>query len=283
MKLQHTIAAELEICGQALHTGAMAKMRLLPQPANTGIYFGRIDLPGKPRVKADIYSVLDTKKSVTIGKDGWKISTIEHLMAVFHGLGVDNALVEVDGDELPRGDCSGLYFGQQVLEAGLVAQDQLRRYTHIQEPVWVEGTVYKQEEPLKSTLIALPGDDLQFSFTFTSDHKATGTQYFHYCFSNDTFMQEIAPARTIAFMKEINYLRSQGLALSDDFDSAVIVGEEGYQNELRFPEEIVRHKILDLLGDLYLLGPLMGHLVAIRSGHALDIELAKKILHQAKV
>jgi UDP-3-O-[3-hydroxymyristoyl] N-acetylglucosamine deacetylase len=144
----------------------------------------------------------------------------------------------------------------------------------------VEGTVFKQDQPLKSALIALPSDEMQVSFTFTSDHKVTGTQYYHYCLSDETFVTEIAPARTIAFMNEINYLRSQGLALSDAFESVVVVDEDGYRNELRFPEEIVRHKILDLLGDLYLLGPLVGHIIAIRSGHSLDIELAKKIVKQ---
>jgi UDP-3-O-[3-hydroxymyristoyl] N-acetylglucosamine deacetylase len=280
MKLQQTIASEIDICGQGLHTGVMAKMRILPQPVDTGIYFGRFDLPGCPRVKADIHSVIDTKKCVTVGKDGWRISTIEHLMAVFHGLGIDNALVEVDAEELPRGDCSGRLFSKQILQAGIITQDQPRRFTYIREPVWVEGTVYKNDEPLKSSLIALPSDEMQISFTFTSDHKATGTQYYHYCFSNDTFVSEIAPARTIAFMNEIEHLRSQGLALSDAFDSVVVVDENGYRNELRFPEEIVRHKILDLLGDLYLLGPLVGHIVAIRSGHTLDVELAKKIYKQ---
>jgi UDP-3-O-[3-hydroxymyristoyl] N-acetylglucosamine deacetylase len=282
MKLQQTVAAELEICGQGLHTGAMVKMRILPQPANTGIYFGRFDLPGKPKVKADIHSVVDTKRCVTLGKDGWRISTIEHLMAAFHGLGIDNALVEVDAEELPRGDCSGLLFSQQILKAGIITQDQPRHYTYIREPIWVEGTVYKQAEPLKSTLIVLPGEDFQVSFTFTSDHKATGTQYYHYSLSSDTFISEIAPARTIAFMNEINHLQSQGLALSDAYDSVILVDDDGYRNELRFPEEIVRHKILDLLGDLYLLGPLVGHVVAVRSGHALDIELARKIVTQAR-
>ncbi|MGE5581433.1 MAG: UDP-3-O-acyl-N-acetylglucosamine deacetylase [Bacillota bacterium] len=280
MKFQQTIAAELEISGQALHNGTMGKMRILPQPADTGIYFLRSDLPGKPRVKADVHSVIDTQKSVTVGKDDWHISTIEHLLAVFHGLGIDNALVEVDGEELPSGDGSGLYFSQRILDIGLTTQDEPRRYTYIREPVWVEGIVYKQDEPLKSMMIALPGDEFEVSFTFTSDHKATGTQYFQYRLSSDTFVREIAPARTIAFLKEIEYLRSQGLALSDDYDRVVLVGEEGYLNELRFPEEIVRHKILDLIGDLYLLGPLYGRIVAIRSGHTLDLQLTKKILQQ---
>ncbi|HBE79304.1 MAG TPA: UDP-3-O-[3-hydroxymyristoyl] N-acetylglucosamine deacetylase [Firmicutes bacterium] len=283
MKLQQTIAAEIELSGQGLQTGAMAKMRILPQPVDTGIYFRRSDLPGKPSVKAEINSVVNTQKCVTIGKEGWQISTIEHLMAVFHGLGIDNALVEVDAEELPRGDCSGRYFSQKILEAGITIQDQPRRYTLIREPIWVEGTVFKQNEPLKSALIVLPSEELQVSFTFTSDHKATGTQFYHYCLSHDTFVSEIAPARTIAFMNEINYLRSQGLALSDAYDSVVVVDEDGYRNELRFPEEIVRHKILDLLGDIYLLGPLVGHIVALRSGHALDIELARKIAERDRV
>ncbi|HBF36772.1 MAG TPA: UDP-3-O-[3-hydroxymyristoyl] N-acetylglucosamine deacetylase [Firmicutes bacterium] len=282
MKPQQTIAAEIEISGQGLHTGAMAKMRILPQPANTGIYFGRSDLPGKPKIKADIHSVLDTKKCVAIGKDGWRISTIEHLMAAFHGLGIDNVLVEVDKEELPRGDCSGRFFCQQILKAGIVAQDQPRHYTYIREPFWVEGMVCKQGEPLRSTLIALPGEDFQISFTFTSDHKVTGTQYYHYSLTGDTFVSEIAPARTIAFMDEIDYLRSQGLALSDAYESVIVVDDDGYRNELRYPEEIVRHKILDLIGDLYLLGPLVGHIVAVRSGHTLDIELARKIAGQMK-
>ncbi len=277
MKPQQTIAAEIEICGQGLHTGAMAKMRILPQPVNTGIYFSRIDLPGKPKVKANIHSVIDTKKCVAIGRDGWRISTIEHLMAAFHGLGIDNAIIEIDKEELPRGDCSGRFFCEKILKAGIITQDEPRHYTYIREPFWVEGTVCKEGEPLKSTLIALPAEDFQISFTFTSDHKVTGTQYYHYSLKEDTFVSEIAPARTIAFMNEINYLRSQGLALSDAYDSVIVVDDDGYRNELRYPEEIVRHKILDLIGDLYLLGPLVGHIVAVRSGHALDIELARTI------
>ncbi len=284
MKFQQTIANELEICGQALHSGAMVKMHILPLPPNSGIYFSRPDLPGNPQVKADVNSVVDTKKSVTIGKDGWRVSTIEHLMAVFHGLGIDNALVEVEGEELPLGDAgdgSALSFANRILKVGLVNQNEPRHYTYIREPIWVEGIVHKQDEPLKSMLIALPADELQISFTFTSDHKTTGTQYFHYSLSDESFLKEIAPARTIAFMREIEYLRAQGLARSNDFNIAVIVSENGYQNELRFPEEIVRHKILDLIGDLYLAGPLVGHIIAIRSGHSLDWELGKKIFQQS--
>lgn len=283
MKLQQTVRAQLEISGQALHSGVMVTMRILPQPADTGIYFGRSDLPGRPQVKAEPNMVVDTKKSVTIGKDGWRIATIEHLMAVFHGLGIDNALVMVDGEELPYGDGSGLYFSRHILQTGIVSQDKPRRYNYIREPIWVEGAVYKQNEPLKAFLVALPSaeDTLGISFTFTSDHPVTGTQYYQFLSSPETFLAEIAPARTIAFTKELEYLRSQGLALGGDMNSAVVVGDNSYVNELRFPDEIVRHKILDVMGDLYLTGPLSAHLIAVRSGHALDLEMAYKIIRQA--
>lgn len=277
MTFQQTVATELTISGQTLHSGVWVTMRVFPQPVNTGIYFGRSDLADLPRVKADVDGVIDTRKSVTVGKDGWKISTIEHLMAVFHSLGIDNALVLVDGEELPYGDGCGLCFAKNILQTGIVTQEEPRRYLHLREPVWVQGNVSKQEEPSQAWMIALPGDSFQVHFTFTSDHLATGTQYFQYALTRESFLKEIAPARTIAFMKEINYLQSQGLALGGDMNSVVIVDEDGYRNELRFPEEIVRHKILDLLGDLYLLGPLAANIFAIRSGHTLDLALAKKI------
>lgn len=280
MKYQQTVRTQLEITGPTLHSGTVVTMQILPRPIDTGIYFGRSDLPDQPWVKAEPGTIIDTKKSVTIGKDGWRIATIEHLMAVFHGLGIDNALVLVDGEELPHGDGSGLYFSQSILQTGIITQDKPRQYRYIREPFWVEGTVYKQDEPLKAFLVALPSDNDEFviSFTFTSDHQVTGTQYYQYIHSTESFLNQVAPARTIAFTRELEILRSQGLALGGDLDSAVVVGADGYVNELRFADEIVRHKILDIMGDLYLTGPLIGHLVAIRSGHTLDLELAQKII-----
>jgi UDP-3-O-[3-hydroxymyristoyl] N-acetylglucosamine deacetylase len=284
MKLQQTVSAELEITGQALQTGAKVTMFIFPQPPDTGIYFGRFDFPDKPRIKAEPGAIIDTKKGVTIGTNEWRIATIEHLMAVFHGLGIDNALVLVDGEELPGGDGSGLYFSQRIKQCGITTQNKPRCYTYIREPLWVEGTVSKQNDPLKAFMVILPSssDDFEVSFTFTSDHQVTGTQYYRYIHTEESFISQIAPARTIAFLKEIEYLRSQGLALGGDFNSAVVVGDDGYCNELRFTDEIVRHKILDIMGDLYLAGPLIGQIVAIRSGHALDLELAKKIMERAK-
>ena len=280
MDLQQTVATELVISGRALQSGVSVTMRIMPQPVNAGIWFGRSDLPGQPAVKAEIHRVLDTLRSTSIGRDDWRISTIEHLMAAFHGLGIDNALVLVDGAELPNGDGSSLFFVSKILEGGLVTQDKPRNYYTIREPLYVEGVVNKNGEPFKSRLIALPGDTFEVCFTFTSDHPVTGTQYHEFHLNRDRFIQEIAPARTIAFLSEIDYLRSCGLARGGDLDSVVVVGEDGYQNELRFPEEMVRHKILDILGDLYLLGPIKGRIIAIRSGHSLNNVLAKEIWNQ---
>lgn len=277
MILQQTVSKEIEFSGQALQSGKTVTMRIYPQPVNTGIIFSRSDLSGKPKIEAKAENVISTKKSVTLGKDGWKIATIEHLMAVFHGLGIDNVLVEVNGEELPSGDGSGRIYSGLILNAGLTTQDLPRNLVYIKEPLWVEGTVFKGEQPQNAMLLALPSAHLEISFVFTSDHPVTGNQYYHFRLSTERFLNEIAPARTIAFTKEIEYLRSQGLALSNDLNLAVIVGDQGYQNELRFPEEIVRHKILDILGDLYLAGPFIAHIVAFRSGHALDLEMAKKL------
>jgi UDP-3-O-[3-hydroxymyristoyl] N-acetylglucosamine deacetylase len=282
MEYQRTLAAETVISGRALHNGDLVTMRLLPQPENTGIIFRRLDLPGQPSIKADVSAVIGTLRNMAIGRDGWKIATIEHLMAVFNGLNIDNALIEIDGEELPLGDGSGRLFAESILKSGIIPQKALRKYTVIKEPVWVEGIVNRGDIPDKATLLILPSERFEVSFTFTSDHKVTGTQYYHYNADPDDFLKEIAPARTIGFKREIEYLQSQGLGLGGDLDCVVVVGDDGYENELRFPEEIVRHKILDVLGDLYLLGPLLGHVVAIRSGHALDLELAKKIFSQSR-
>ena len=277
MIFQQTISKEIEFSGQALHSGVMATMRIIPQPVNTGIIFSRTDLSERPKIEAKPENVISTNKSVTLGKDGWKVSTIEHLMAVFHAYGVDNVLIEVNKEEIPIGDGSGRNYAELIIKAGLTKQNEQRKLIHVKEPVWVEGTVNNGQQPLNAMILALPSDRLEISFVFSSDHPVTGNQYYHFNLSSDDFLKEIAPARTIAFTKEIEYLRSQGLAKSTDLNIAVIVGNDGYQNELRFPEEIVRHKILDILGDLYLAGPIIAHLVAFRSGHALDLELAKKL------
>lgn len=271
-ELQQTLGKEISITGQALHSGKMISMVLIPQPVDTGIKFSRSDLPGKPAVQARPEHVVNTVRCVSIGTKDWRISTIEHLMAALHGLGVDNLLVEVDGEELPLGDGSAWFFTKSILEAGIVTQDKPRRVRKVTAPLWVED----KKEP-RAYLLALPGEGLRISYCFSSDHQVTGDQFTQYLINPETFCNELAKARTIAFVQELEVLRRQGLALGGDMNVAVVVGEEGYLNKLRYPNEIVRHKILDMLGDLYLLGPVEGQFIGIRSGHKMDYELTLKL------
>ncbi|NLZ43311.1 MAG: UDP-3-O-[3-hydroxymyristoyl] N-acetylglucosamine deacetylase [Clostridia bacterium] len=271
-ELQQTLKQALSIHGEALHSGKMVTMTLIPQPEDTGIRFCRSDLPEKPVLPARPEHVVDTYRCTTIGNDTWRIRTIEHLMAVLHGLGVDNLLVEVEGDELPMGDGSAWYFARAILEAGLVEQEKPRRTWKITAPVWVENG-----SSSRSYLVALPGDQLHISYFFTSNNNGVGNQFYQLTVTPETFQKELASARTIAFTYEIEALRRQGLARGGNFDAVVVVGEEGYLNDLRYPDEIARHKILDMLGDLYLLGPVTGKIIGIGSGHKMDLELVLRL------
>ncbi len=260
-----------------MHSGKMVTMTLIPQPEDTGIRFCRSDLPGKPVLPARPEHVIDTNRCTTIGDGTWRVRTIEHLMAALHGLGVDNLLVEVEGDELPMGDGSAWFFAQAILETGLETQAKPRRIRKITAPVWVEN----RNSP-RSYLLALPGDQLHISYFFTSDNSSVGNQFYQLTVTPETFQKELASARTIAFTYEIEALRWQGLARGGNFDVAVVVGEEGYLNDLRFPDEIARHKILDILGDLYLLGPVTGTIIGIRSGHKMDLDLVLRLMENIR-
>lgn len=269
---QQTLQNKISIRGQALHCGKTVAVTLIPQPVDTGIRFCRVDHPEQPILPAKPGNIVDTTRSISLGTDHWRIQTIEHLMAAFHGLAVDNLLVEVDGPEIPLGDGSAQYFVEQILQAGLAVQEKPRKVRKITAPVWVTDG----DDP-RSYLIALPGEGFRISYCFTSDHKVTGTQFAQYVNDPETFQRKLAPARTIAFWRELEVLRKQGLALGGNMEIAVVVGEDGYLNQLKYDDEIVRHKILDVLGDLYLLGPLEGEIIGIRSGHKLDVELALKL------
>ncbi len=273
MTPQQTVAGQASCAGQALHTGGSINMGLLPAPPDSGLVFRRVDLPDRPSVRAAVETVVDTRRCVSIGRDDWRIGTIEHFLAAAHGLGLDNALVEVDGPELPAGDGSALFFVDLIRQAGLAPQDGPRRYRVAGSPVWVGEN--------GSYLVLLPPErpGLTVSYTFSADARAIGAQYREFHLGVDDFAGQIAPARTIAFIEEIEALRREGLAQSNDTELVVVVGPGGYLNERRFPDEVVRHKILDLLGDLFLLGPLHGQVIAIRSGHRLNHRLAQELAH----
>lgn len=271
LQQQQTIAGPVLIAGQALHSGVYVNLRLSPLPPDSGVLLSRTDLQCEP-IKACPEFVQDTKRCMAMGNETWRIQTVEHLMAALHGLGVDNVLVEVDAEEIPVADGSAREFVNAIRNVGLVKQESPRRVRKLREPVWVQS----DSDP-RAYLVALPGEGLRVTYTFTSDHPTTGNQVFQYVHTPDNFSREIAAARTIAFEKEVELLQKQGLGLGGSLDTVVLVGDDGYKNDLRYPDEIVRHKILDIMGDLYLVGPFEAQIIAVRSGHRLDLELAQKL------
>ncbi len=271
MSKQRTIAEEVSFSGVGLHTGSLTTVIFKPAPENTGIVFFRSDLKGKPAIPADIDHVVDVSRGTTIGIGEARIHTIEHGMAAMVGLGIDNLHIELDAPEIPNGDGSALPVMTTLEKAGIVEQDADRRYIEVDRPVY-----YRQDEV---TLNILPADELRVTMTIAYDHVAIGTQYATFTVNEDTFKNEIAPARTFCFLREVRMLQENGLIRGGSLESAVVIGDEAILNDdLRFPDEFVRHKILDLLGDMYLLGrPLKGHIVGVKCGHEKNVMFSKQI------
>ncbi len=271
MERQQTIAEEASFSGIGLHTGSLTTITFHPAPPDSGITFHRVDLPGKPAIQADIDHVVDVSRGTTIGVNGAKVHTVEHVLAAANGLGIDNLAIDLDANEIPNSDGSAGFFMDTLLNAGLVEQDAPRHHIVIDKPVF-----YRQDDV---TLSVLPGDDLRITMTIAYDHVAIGTQYVSFTITPDTFKNEIAPARTFCFLSEVKMLQEQGLIKGGSLDSAVVIGEESILNdELRYPDEFVRHKILDLLGDMYLLGRrVKGHVIGVKCGHEKNVLFSKQI------
>ena len=268
---QKTIAREATFSGIGLHTGNLTTITFKPAPPDSGITFYRVDLPDKPAVKADIDHVVDVSRGTTIGLNGVKVHTVEHVLAAIAGLGLDNLNIEVDANETPVGDGSALQYMQTLKRAGIVEQDEERHFIKITQPVY-----YKTDDV---TLSVLPADELRTTMTIAYDHVAVGTQYASYTITPETFEREIAPARTFCFLRDVKMLQDQGLIRGGSLENAVVIGDDSILNDdLRFPDEFVRHKILDLLGDMYLLGrPVKGHVIGVKSGHAMHVNFSRQI------
>jgi UDP-3-O-[3-hydroxymyristoyl] N-acetylglucosamine deacetylase/3-hydroxyacyl-[acyl-carrier-protein] dehydratase len=277
MNCQKTISREQVIEGVGLHTGNRVRMKFMPAGPNSGINFVRVDLPGRPVINASVSKVIDLAhrpRRTTIGEDGVEVQTVEHLMASLSGLGIDNITVEVDNDELPGLDGSASPFVQVLKEAGVVELDTPRKSITIREPIWIEED--------GATLAILPAEDTRISYTLSYEHPLLKAQYITIPVDGATFEKEIAPSRTFCLQKEANELRKMGLGKGANYENTIVVGDDGIiKNQLRFEDEFVRHKILDLIGDMYLLGmPVRGHIVALKSGHSLNIKLFQKIKSQ---
>ena len=275
MLRQRTLKSLIGASGVGLHTGQKVKMTLRPAPPDTGIVFRRIDLASPIDFPARAELVGDTRMASCLVRDGVRVSTVEHLMSALSGLGVDNAYVDLDAPELPIMDGSASPFVLLIQQAGIEEQAAPKRFLRVMRRVEVRnGDKWARLEPYD-------GFKLSFSIDFRHPVIERSTQSVSVDFAETSYLKEIARARTFGFMHEVEELRESGLALGGGLDNAVVLDEHRVLNAegLRFADEFIRHKLLDAIGDLYLLGkPLLGAFSAHKSGHALHNRLLRALL-----
>ncbi|HKG67538.1 MAG TPA: bifunctional UDP-3-O-[3-hydroxymyristoyl] N-acetylglucosamine deacetylase/3-hydroxyacyl-ACP dehydratase [Segetibacter sp.] len=299
---QHTLQDEISISGAGIHTGQSVTIRIKPAPPNTGITFQRVDLAAKPFVKADVDFVVETNRSTTLENNGARVSTIEHLMAAMVGMQVDNALIEIDGEEVPILDGSAQPFVEALEKAGLQQQNAAKIYYNI------EHNITFTDEEKKVEMVALPYNEYRINTLIDFNSPVLGTQ--HAAIKSITdFNTNIAPCRTFCFFHELEWLLANNLIKGGDINNAIVVvdkevteeqieriskvfnkknvqiSSEGILNnlDLRFPNEPARHKLLDVIGDLALVGfPFKAHIIANRPGHASNVKFARKIKEHIK-
>ncbi len=252
-------------------------MTFLPAPPNTGIRFRRVDLEGKPEIEATAENVVDNNRSTTLAARGHtRVHTVEHVLATFAGYGIDNAIVELDANEPPIGDGSAREYCKLIQEAGIVPQDERRECYKVTEPI--------QLEMGETVMTLFPDEAFRISCT-SADKQGRFTQFYSVELTPTTWERDLAHARTFCFYEEIAYLINHGLIKGGSLENAVVIRDDAVltTEPLRYPDEFVRHKILDIVGDLALLGrPLRGHLVAVRPGHAANCELLRRIIAQMR-
>ena len=272
---QRTLKNAIRATGVGLHTGQKVFLTLLPAEPDTGIWFRRTDLDPPVDIRASAENVGDTTLSTTLVSGDVRVSTVEHLLSALAGLGIDNAIVEVTASEVPIMDGSAGPFVFLIQSAGIVEQARPKKFLRILNTVSVE------QDGKKATFRPYEGFRVAFAIAFDHPLFATGELRVSIDFSSTSFIKDVSRARTFGFMHEIGYLRSKGLALGGSLDNAIVVDETGVLNEdgLRYKDEFVKHKVLDAIGDLYLLGyGLVGEFDADKSGHALNNLLLRKLL-----
>lgn len=271
MPRQTTIKREVTCFGVGLHSGKNVNMILKPAAVDNGITFVRTDLDGRPTIKAVAANVTATIRSTTIEQNGVKVFTIEHLMSALHAQLIDNCIVELDAEEPPVMHGSAVDFFNLIKIAGTVEQDAERHELIVDKIYRIDD----QTANGRRFIIALPYDGFRVSFTSVNPHPLIGIQYCDVDINKESYAQEIAAARTIAYENEIEALHKAGLGLGGSLDSVIVYNDQGWLNDLHYPDELVRHKILDVIGDLRLAGVFKGHIIAAASGHALNTRLAK--------
>lgn len=273
MERQKTIAKEVFLEGIGLHTGNLSKITFLPAPVNSGIKFVRRDLPDNPEIPANFKNVLSLVRGTTIGNGLTRVHTIEHILAVCSSLGIDNLEIHISNNEPPVLDGSAILFARSMLQGGLEEQNAPRNYFTLSKEIIYESG--------KTIISARPSDTFTIECVIGYDHPYLKHQEASFQITPGVFLKEIAPARTFCFDYEIEALKNKGLAKGGDLSNAIVVGINGIHNPdktLRFKDEFVRHKILDLIGDLYLLGmPVKASVKAVRCGHNHNISFVKEL------
>ncbi len=277
MFFQRTIRKSATVQGIGIHSGEPCSLVFRAAPVNTGVYFIRTDLPGRPFLKVSSENVEAAQYQTVLGKEKFSVATIEHCVSALSALRIDNIYIELDGPEIPICDGSALAFTEALLKAELVEMDQPRRYCYITEPIsYSEGDKYAY---------IIPYHGLRVGVTIDFSHPCIQQQTLNLEINEQSFLREIAPARTFGFLKDAEALKAAGLAKGGGLENCIILDDEKILNKegLRFKDEFVRHKILDALGDLVTLEmPLMGQLVLHKAGHDIMNKLVKKIIASTK-
>ena len=266
---QTTLNSEISYVGVGLHSGVDVHMTLQPAEADTGIVFVRNDLEGSPQVEAKAVNVTSTLRATTIEDNGIKMFTIEHLMSAFNAMKIDNCRVLIDSEEPPVADGSSKVFCELIAEAGIKELEAPRHEIIIDK-------LYRVDDGDKF-ILAVPYDGFRVSFTSINPHPLIGIQYGDYEITTEEYINEVGAARTIAYEAEVEALRKMGLGLGGTMENVIVYNDQGWMNELRYPDELVRHKILDIVGDLRLAGFIRGHFIAVKSGHALNTIMSKHL------
>jgi len=271
MDAQHTLRRQISCVGIGLHSGNKVHLSLKPAPADFGIRFRRTDI-GNHEVPATVQNLGGIQLATGLARNEVSVETVEHLLAALTSVNVDNVLIELNSPEVPIMDGSAAPFIYLIHEAGVKRQPSPRKYLKIVRPIAISRG--------DKRIALYPSDHFKVTYSISYDHPLLRHQSRTVRITEESFVEEIAPARTFTFLKDVEVMRQNGLALGGSLENAIVLGETGIlNNALRFEDEFVRHKILDAIGDLALVGyPVVGHLVAHRAGHALHTEFAAKIL-----
>lgn len=273
---RRTLQEAISVSGVGVHSGETVQLKLVPAPAGTGLVL-RSPRKSDGEIEISPYRVANTLNAVTLSNGIWSVSTVEHLLAALATAGITDLYIELDASEMPIMDGSSQEFYEAVQSAGVAVLSESIEPIRLQNAVWiVEGDKY---------LVALPHDGLRVSYHIDYQHPLLAGKSLTIDLDADVLANEILPARTFGFLRDVDQLKAKGLIKGASLDNAVVLTDDSYLNEeLRFPEECIRHKILDLIGDMYLLGrPIHAHFIASKAGHGLDVALARRILTQVSL